>query len=604
MGAEVAMEEEKKKRGRGKGTKELKLRWKQEPKPKGDKKPVVSARGDRFQLSNVMSAVFRSLWLQLIMMVAQTGMTQSFRDLYGWEENAVSGMTHPSKYLTNPITTGFIETYKFLFEKYGQAYAQIDAYVKPFLKECLADISNAVVVDNLGDWCRQRMVEYLTMILQGYLQMFFRGICTGNQAFSFMGTEDQMAEVKKLPSIQAFMNSKGAKTTGKSSPDAMFKLVAARGVLSKKFLDELPEKIPVPQLIKLAKDAMIPGHFTTTISKEPKPDKGERSSAASSNGESSKAAAMDVDVQPDEVERLLIDLVECVGNGLPEEELETTLKLFPAAVGVGVRASLKDRFYMYKGVKYEFFLRELNLRAVIIFYAYYYGKLQDPATRGQALVDFVGYLYISDKTRGWKTMKDSLLAPDGEGKFQLDGTPEFKTFMELIQHVLTTEKLLLEVVQRLGDEPLTAADYERVNETVLYVVALQFPMVKNPPLSHVETALMRNGPCVVEGTRYEQLWKDFKDKQREKEAARPAFQLRDQEVDLDTAWLQQLGEDLDNDPDPEVQEMLRALRNPEHLVAGTTHVVTHAPSVAPAFAPAAPPAAASDAPTPMDVVLP
>merc|ERR1712093_80034 len=291
MGAKVAMEEEKKKRGRGKGTKKLVERWKQPPKPPGEKKPMVRARGDRFQLSNMMSAIFRALWLQLIMMARQTGMTQSFRDLYGWEESAVCGMNHPGKYVTNPITTEFIETYKFLFEKYGQAYAQIDAYVKPFLKECLADISNAVVVDKLGDWCRQRMVEYLTMILQGYLYMFFRGICTNDQTFSVSLPGVQMAEVKKLPSIQAFIMSKGAKTTGPTSPHAMFKLVAARGVKTNEFLDNLHAMIPVPQLIKLAKDAMIPGHFTTTISKEGKPAKAKRSSAARSNGESSNQQA-------------------------------------------------------------------------------------------------------------------------------------------------------------------------------------------------------------------------------------------------------------------------------------------------------------------------
>merc|ERR1712072_821797 len=87
----------------------------------------------------------------------------------------------------------------------------------------------------------------------------------------------------------------------------------------------------------------------------------------------------------------------------------------------------------------------MNVRAIVLFYAYFYGKFQVPATQMQALDDFVGYVYISDETSGWKAMKESLFAPDGEGKFQLDGTPEFKTFMELIQDVLTTEKLLLEV---------------------------------------------------------------------------------------------------------------------------------------------------------------
>merc|ERR1712072_1060014 len=388
MGAKVAMGVG----GRGRPTNskaKLKPRVKQEPKPKGgEKKEVVSARGDRFQLSNVKSALYRNLRLQMLTCGVQTEMTESFRDLYGENKNFAFGMTHPSRYITDPITTEFTEKYKFLLEKYGQAHAHIDAYAKQFIEQCLTDISNAVVVDNLGDWCRQRMVEYLTMLLQGYLQEFIRGIRTNDQTFSFRSREEQMAEVKKLPSIQAFSNWKGAKTTGKSSPHAMFLRVAARGRQMQKFLDELPEKMPVPQLIKLA-----------------------------------KAAAMDVDVQPDEVEGLLIALVECVGNCLPEEEMETILDMFPEAIGVGVRAALKGRFYKYKDVEYKFFLRKMNVRAIVLFYAYFYGKFQVPATQMQALDDFVGYVYISDETSGWKAMKESLFAPDGEGKFQLDGTP-------------------------------------------------------------------------------------------------------------------------------------------------------------------------------------
>jgi len=176
----------------------------------------------------------------------------------------------------------------------------------------------------------------------------------------------------------------------------------------------LRTKIPVHSLSKLVDDAMS-GKFITYKRKS---SKGKSSNAASSNGESSKAA--------DAIHQLFRDLVKCVQEGGDEEELEAILALFPVALEFNVRTALcKDGFFIFEQTTYEFFLGEVNLPAVILFYAYYHGdfKDQDPKKRKETLESFRKYKYITDKTLGWQAMKDNLLAPDNEHRFSLMELP-------------------------------------------------------------------------------------------------------------------------------------------------------------------------------------
>jgi hypothetical protein len=143
------------------------------PYVKKERKPTENATGDRYQVWNVVSALYCMLRIHILMWTPQTEEKESFRATHGEGKPVSSGMTFPSKHLDED-TRKYMKKYSHLWKRYRQAYAQIAKYVKPFIDVCLTEINNAVTADNLGDWCRKHMVEYITFLLQTYIELIIR----------------------------------------------------------------------------------------------------------------------------------------------------------------------------------------------------------------------------------------------------------------------------------------------------------------------------------------------------------------------------------------------------------------------------------------------
>jgi hypothetical protein len=510
----------------------------------------------------------------------QSGEERSFLEVHDPATlDIVSGMCHPNPRLLDAETQDYVLTYKAQFEKYRQVYHQLDEYLDPFLENCLDEMHKAIDDDNLPSWCRKHMVEFITVLLQGYIQLLFRERRLNNNDFSSASTEVQMAKVKELPSIQRFVSYNGAETTSKISTKAMFDMIAGEQAPQlKMFVDALHAKIPFDKFTALVERALLPkgakGGFITYNRKSGERAKGERSNGESSNGESSNAAAaIDADMPQEEIHKYLQILQKSVQEGEPKEDIEASLNLFNQPLQDEIRAGLKLGVFSYGPVTYQLTLKKVLKATVMHFWALYWREFseQDGQKRLETLRHFQEDIHMGPETIGWQPLWKNLLEMQLEAsfpRFQIDESPKFGSFVELVQWIAETTEILVETVVQLPDEDVT---FEQVRDAFLRALHMVgYPTMQAYPCKDVVDALQYDSEYTIECNKYDNLRSEMKAKaaaiQKGKEA-RPAFSLSDRE--LDNVWL-----DLVNDPTMHELMVLGAHNNPAQPLKGVQPLQT------------------------------
>jgi hypothetical protein len=242
---------------------------------------------------------------------------------------------------------------------------------------------------------------------------------------------------------------------------------------------------------------------------------------------------MDADMPTKEIENLLGDLQKSVQGGEPRAEIEATLNLFNQPLQDKIRAGLKLGVFSYGAFTYQLTLTKVLKPTVMHFWALYWSKFseQDGQERLETLRHFQEDSCMGPETIGWQPLWKNLLEMHLEASFQIDESPNFGSFVELVQWIAETTEILVETVVQLPDEDVT---FEQVRDAFLR--ALQtcgYPTMQDYPCSDVVGALLYDSEYTIEGTKYANLRSEMKAKaaaiQKEKEA-RPAFSLDDAEL--------------------------------------------------------------------------